>query len=394
MGKPDPIAFPFTAEGLQLDPRYAELREERPAAEVRLPYGEDGLLVTRLRDVRTVLTDRRFSRSAAAENDHPRVVSERQTYGIVGMDPPEHTLLRSLVSPAFTQRQAERVRPTAEVLAAELADRMRGLGSADLVEDFAIPFTHAVISSILGIPPEDRQRFRAWTEQALSTAVTSRESSAVAGEQMWEYLDAQVQERTARPMEDLISTMVCANADVGATEAELVMLTMMVLVAGYETTASHIGNFTYLLLSRTDGWAALSAAPGRIPVAVEELLRWTPLETSPAPPRYALEDVELSGCPVRAGTPVLADIAAANRDPDAFVDPDRLDLDRAPNPHVAFGHGPHHCVGSQMARMMLQVSLTTLTRELPTMRVAVPEHELRWRTGALTRGLVGLPVIW
>jgi cytochrome P450 len=177
------------------------------------------------------------------------------------------------------------------------------------------------------------------------------------------------------------------------SEAELIQLAITLLAAGYETTATEIANFVYVLLGQPDQLDLLCSLPDLIPGAVEELLRFVPLTGATVLPRYATEPVELSGGVVPAGAPVLASRTAANKDPRAFSEPEKLDLTRSPNNHLAFGIGPHVC-GAQLARMELQVALANLLRRLPGPRLAVSPDELRWKTGLAIRGPVALPAGW
>jgi cytochrome P450 len=393
----EPTAYPFSSpDRLNLDPLYAHLRVEQPLIRVRLPYGEDAWLVTRYRDVRTVLGDPRFSRAAVLDRDEPRVRPEPSTGGILSMDPPDHTRLRRLVAKAFTMRRVEALRPHVQQIADGLLDRMIEHGPpADLVEEFALPLPIIVICELLGVPYEDRADFRTWSDAALSTTSLPQETIQEYIQNLHDYMAGLVAERRVRPTEDLLGALVRARDEEDRlTEDELVRMGVGLLIAGHETTASQIPNFVYVLLTHPDECARLRAEPELVPRAVEELLRYIPLGAAAAFPRYATEDVELSGVLVRAGEPVLAVMASANRDGEVFPDPDTLDLTREENPHVGFGHGVHHCLGAPLARLELQVALGALLRRLPGLSFAVPEDELPWKSGMLVRGLTSLPVTW
>ncbi|WBB77825.1 cytochrome P450 [Micromonospora sp. WMMD882] len=390
--------YPFSIpDRLELDPRLAELRRDEPLVRVRLPYGEPAWLATRHADVRTVLGDPRFSRAAAAGRDEPRNVPDQRETGILGMDPPEHTRLRRVVARAFTARRVEELRPGTRRIADELVDGMLAAGApADLVAHLATPLPIRVICDLLGVPVADQDDFHAWSEAIVST-------TSLRPDQVREYLDnlraymaGLVAQRRSAPTDDLIGAMVRVR-DTDAerlSEDELVGLAAGLLAAGHETTVNQIPNLVYVLLTEPEQWARLRAEPELVPNAVEELLRFVPLGTTAGFPRYATEDVELGGVLVRAGEPVLVSIPSANRDERVFVEPDRVDLARQVNPHLAFGHGVHHCVGAQLARMELQVVLSALLDRTPELRLAVPESELTWKTGLLVRGLTSLPVSW
>lgn len=396
--EPATCPYPFSApDRLVLDPHYAEVRAEQPLARVRLPYGEDAWLVTRYLDAKVVLSDPRFSRAASVGRDEPRTrPMATQGGGILAMDPPDHTRLRRLVAKAFTARRVEQLRPRAQEIADDLVTAMLTDGApADLVERFALPLPIAVICELLGVPFEDRAQFRVWSDAFLSTTSLTPDEIKRSVAEMYDYMSGLIGQRRAAPADDLITGLIAARDDEDRmSEEEMVTLAMGLLVAGHETTASQIPNFVYSLLTREGLWARLGADPGLVPGAVEELLRHIPLGAASAFPRYALEDVELSGGVVPAGDPVIVSVAAANRDPEFFDDAEGLVLDRERNPHIGFGHGPHHCVGAQLARMELQVALRTLTTRCPGLRFAVTESELEWKSGMLVRGLTAMPVDW
>jgi cytochrome P450 len=390
--------YPFgPAVGLELDPTYVHLRENEPLSRVKLPYGEEAWLVTRYDDVRTVLADPRFSRAETVTRDMPRLHPERVAGGLVDLDPPEHSRLRRLVTKAFTVRRVERLRARADEVATELLDGLVVAGPpADLLETFAVPLPGTVVCELLGIPYGDRDEFRSWVDAFVSTTTLTPEQRRGYLGRLAAYLDVLATQRREEPTDDLLGALVLArDEDARLTGEEIVNLALLMLGAGYESTATMIGNFVYTLLTRPDQWELLRARPDLVPRAVEELLRFIPsAPTAAALPRYATEDVPLSGGTVRAGAPVLTARAVANRDPRVFDDPERLDITREPTSHLAFGHGVHHCFGAQLARMDLQVALALLVDRLPSLRLAVPERELSWKSGLAVRGLVRLPVTW
>ncbi|MEH1098098.1 cytochrome P450 [Micromonospora sp. CPCC 205561] len=392
-----PQRYPFSdPDRLNLDPRYARLRREEPLARIRMPFGEPAWLATRHTDVRTVLGDPRFSRAASVTRDEPRNSSRRQEGGILSMDPPEHTRLRRLVAKAFTARRVEELRPRTREVAEELVDGMLAAGPpADMVEHLATPLPIRVICDLLGVPVADQDRFHTWSEAIVSTTSLSPERAQEYIDNLFAYMGELIALRRQRPTDDLLGAMVRArDADDRLAEEEVVRLAAGLLAAGHETTVTQIPNFVYVLLTHPDEWERLTAEPSLVPAAVEELMRFVPLGASSAFARYALEDVELGGVLVHAGEPVVVSIASANRDETVFPEPDRLDLTRQANPHLGFGHGVHHCVGAQLARMELQVVLETLIGRTPNLRLAVPESELPWKSGLLVRGLLALPVSW
>ncbi|GAA2553401.1 cytochrome P450 [Pseudonocardia hydrocarbonoxydans] len=391
--------YPFAEpDGLTFDPRYARLRREEPLARVALPYGGEAWLATRLDDVRTVLADPRFSRAATVGADVPRVRPEidHEPASILNMDAPEHTRLRKLVARAFTVRRVEALRPRAAALTAELLDGMRAAGPpADLVAHLSVPLPVTIICELLGVPVADRDVFRAGADAALSTTGMSPAQRTRARDALLAYMAGLVARRREEPTDDLLGALVVARDDGDAlSERELVGLGVGILVAGHETTMNMIGNIVFALLTRPDRGEALRSGPGAVARGVEELLRYLPLGASAGFPRIATEDVELAGGTVRAGDAVVVSVAAANRDPEAFENPDTLVLDRAENRHVAFGHGLHHCLGAQLARMELQEAVGSLLAAFPDLRLAVDPADVPWRTGALVRGPEELLLSW
>ncbi|SDQ29460.1 cytochrome P450 [Thermostaphylospora chromogena] len=390
--------YPFgPAERLDLHPLYAEYRRDRPLARVVMPYGGEAWLVTRYADIRTVLSDPRFSRAVTVGRDVPRLVPQLGEDNILAMDPPEHTRLRRLVSKAFTPRRVEQMRPNVQAMVDELLDEMIANGApADIAESLAWPLPVRVICEMLGVPVADRNRFRRWVDVSLALGErTTPEEIVAAGEELRRYMAGLIAQRRAQPTDDLLGALVVARDEQDKlSEEELLALSVTLLAAGHETTANQIGSHIYLLLSRPELWRSLVADPGLIPSAVEELLRFTPLGVSGGDVRVATVDVELAGGVVRAGEAVVANPASGNRDETVFDNPDEIDLARKHNPHIAFGYGVHHCLGAPLARLELQVVLGTLVRRLPGLRLAVPAEEVQWRTDRLVRGVTGLSVSW
>ena len=390
-------SYPFgPPDRLELNPLYARLQEHEPLSRVHLLYGDDAWLVVRHEDVRAVLADPRFSRAEAAARDAPRMSPDQPGLHMLDMDPPEHTRIRRLMAKAFTARRVEQLRPGAQRTADELLDTMVEAGPpADLIESFGLPFPLAVTGELLGVTVADRNEFGTWSEAFTSATKVSPEQRSDYFGKMWAYMADMVEQRRQTPTDDLLGALVVARDEQDRlSEQELVEVSVGLLAAGFETTTNQIGCFVYLLLHHPDQLALLRSRPELLPDAVEELMRFVPLTAGAPLPRYATEDVRLSGGVVAAGDAVLANRSAASRDPRAFRDPDRLDLTRSPNPHVGFGYGVHHCLGAQLARMELQVALGSLLTRFPELRLAVDEAKLQWKTGLALRGLRSLPVAW
>jgi cytochrome P450 len=396
ISNPHPYPFNDVTDELYVEPRLEQLRESEPLCPVRLPHGEPAWLVTRYEDVKTVLGDPRFSRARAVTRDEPRTRIHRGLPGnILDYDPPEHTRLRRVVAKAFTARRVEQMKERTQAIADGLLDAMTAKGApGDLVAEFALPLPVTVICELLGVPLEDRTRFRLWADALLSTTRFTTEEVERYADELTAYMAGLIARRRKEPQDDLLSVMVAARDEEDRlSEDELVAMGVSVLVAGHETTASQIPNFVYTLLRHPRELARLRADLDLVPQAVEELMRYVPLGEAGIA-RYALEDVELSGGVVRAGEPVITSNVSANRDGTVYTCPETLDLTRQEASHVGFGHGPHHCLGAQLARMELQVSLRTLLVRLPGLRLAGTGEDLAWKTGSAVRGLTRMLVTW
>jgi cytochrome P450 len=404
MGKTVPTVYAYSfgePERLEPDPLYARLREDEPLARVRSPYGRESWLVTRYEAVRTVLADPLFSRAAAIGPDAPRSTPLwPRGDTMVALDPPDHTRLRKLVAPAFTARRIDRLRARAARLLDSLLDDMVRHGPpADLVATVAFPLPISLICEMLGVPYADRLRFGRWSHALLSrTAYSPGEVNRADGD-LRAYLAGLIAARRAKPSADMLGVLVRARDEQGRlSEDELVSLALTLLVTGHETTSSQIANFVYVLLTHPDQLAWLRADLARVPGAVEELLRFVPLATGAPGPgghaRVATADTELDGVTVHCGDALLPAIQSANRDPSVFPHPDELDLSRSKNPHLAFGHGWHHCLGAPLARMELHTALSGLLRRFPALRLAVPAAEVPWQKGLNVRRPRALPVAW
>jgi cytochrome P450 len=384
--------------GNDLDPRFARLREQAPVCPVRLPYGDgDAWLVTRYEDVRQVLSDNRFSRAAACGPATPRMTPEPGSGASILMtDPPEHTRLRRIVAAAFTTRRVQELRPRIAAIAKELLDDIEAAGPpADLVARLALPLPLLVICELLGVPVEDRARFRRWVDPIMSTTAYPPEEIRRALDDFSDYICDLIEQRRTRPSTDLLSALIAASdAENRLSELELVTFAGTVLIAGHENTANMLSNAVVALLGRPRQWALLAAGPDTVARAVEELLRYLAISTGISFARVTTCDVTLSGVPVPAGAAVVVSLPAANRDPRVFTDPETLDLRRSPNPHLAFGPGTHHCLGAAIARVELQEALGALARRWPALRLAGPAAELPWKRGLVARAPTELPVSW
>ena len=392
-------SYPFAeAHALDMEPQFAQLRANEPMSRIQAPYGGQCWLAVRHADVRTVLGDPRFSRRETIGRDVARARPEldHDTSSILNMDPPEHTRLRKLVARAFTTRRVADLRPRTIELTRELLAGLRAAGSpADLVTHLSMPLPVTIICEMLGVPVAERDVFRRGADAALSTSSMTPQERLRARDEMLGFMAALVAQRRVEPTDDLLGALVSArDEDDRLSEQELLSLGAGILIAGHETTMNHLANFTFTVLS-TPGLAdSLRADPDAIAPAVEELLRFVPLGSGVGFARVALEDVEMGGVTVRAGEEVMVALHSANRDEAQFDDAEGLHTDREQNPHMAFGHGAHHCLGAQLARMELQVALGELLRGFPDLRLAGAPEDVVWKTGAFVRGPRELLVAW
>ena len=393
----DVIEFPFDIPpALDVVPELERLRAEEPVVRVRLGTGGEAYLVTRYDDVRRVYADPVFSRAALVHPDQPVLLpGNKLPHVMLNTDPPEHTRLRKLVTRAFTARAVERLRPRIEDLAATLVDDLRKQGPpADFVTAFALPLPAGLIAELMGVPREDVPRLQRWLEHILSVSAHTEEETRTALQELTGYLVRLVAARREAPGDDLTSDLIQAR-DEGdrLSEEDLVFMLHLLLAGGYETTSTFLPNALVTLFRQRDQWDRLCADPDLADTAVEELLRYVPIVRSGLE-RVATEDVELSGVTVPAGSTVLPIVNAAHFDPALTHDPTTLDVGRAPTAHLGFGHGVHHCVGAALGRLELTIALRTLVTELPRLRLAVPEEDLVWKEGLITRGPRDLPVTW
>ncbi|MBO2450845.1 cytochrome P450 [Actinomadura barringtoniae] len=382
----------FERSRLELDPRFGSVRRAAPVTRVRLVGGGEGWLVTGWEEARRVLADPVFSRALAVGRS---AGARRETF-IADMDPPEHTRVRRHAVTAFTHRRVRAMRPRI----VEVVDRLVGVmvaggAPADLVEGLCLPLPVVIICELLGVPEGDRRRFKEWSDAFLSVSAYSAEQVRDAHQSLDAYLAELIARRRAEPADDLLSALVrVTGQEGGLTEDELINLGVGLLIAGYETTASQLTNLSFTLLTHRELWERLVSEPGLLPVAIEELLRYVPLGSDTGMPRVAARDVELGGARIRAGETVVVARPAANRDEAVFGDAESIVIDRGDNPHLAFGHGIHHCLGAHLARLELQVAIGALLARFPALRLAVPESALQWKVGLSVRGLHGLPVTW
>ncbi|GAA3357738.1 MULTISPECIES: cytochrome P450 [Saccharopolyspora] len=388
-----PVRHP-TTRSRPFDPHdgLRELRAAQPLARLHHSDGRLGWLVTSHELAREVLVDHRFSSSldvmrgpADGEDTFDEVPP-----GLFSVLPAaEHAWYRRKLAAAFAPRRVQRLEPlVADVVERRLDAVEAAGGPVDLVEVFASPVAFEVIGTLLGARL-DRTSVRAATESMLALE-NDAESTGRAWGRLWTELHEQVRAKRAAPGDDLVSALL---ADEDLSDEEIATMCSMLITGGDDTTANMLGLGTYALLAHPEQLAALRADPAMIDTAVEELLRYLTINQFGAT-RTALEDVDLRGSTIREGEPITVSLSAANRDPERFPEPDRLDLGRPATGHLAFGHGIHHCLGAQLARVELRLGFSGLLRRFPGLRLAVPAAEVPLREASVNYGVHRLPVTW
>jgi cytochrome P450 len=381
---------------------YAELRRERPAYPARLRNGDEVYLVTRFADVEAGLKDGRLIKNIAnARERRPGLLArlgfakQFSNSNMLKSDPPEHTRLRALAHQAFTPKLVNQMRGHIQALADQLIDAVEPSGRMDLIADFALPLPITVICEMLGVPRQDEQKFRRWSNALVASGALSSESIPMVPQLflMLRYVRRLVRRRRAHPLggDDLIGQLIAAREQgQQLQERELVSTIILLLIAGHETTVNLIGNGMLALLLNPEQMGRLQQEPELTRGAVEELLRFVnPVQLVN---RYAAADMDIGGVPIPRGSHVQMVVAAANHDPSFVAEASQLDVSRTVRQHVAFGQGVHYCLGAPLARLEGEIAFATLLRRLPKMRLGVAPTELEWRSGIELRGLQSLPV--
>lgn len=375
-------------------PMYLNMRKNQPV----LFVPDLGVWsVFRFDDVKTVLSNHNLFSSQYGQPPAPDAGAAAQARGqssLITTDPPRHTQIRSLVNRAFTPRAVAALEPRIEAIANELLDNVIESGQIDLVQDLSYPLPVIVIAEMLGIPAKDRDRFKHWSDEVVASADNvvggqSTDSRSV-HEEMNAYFRGVIAQRRAAPQEDLISALLAAEIEnEHLTEGDILSLCWLLLVAGNETTTNLIGNAVRTFVEHPAEMQRLRENPDLLPGAIEEVLRFrSPVQ---AMFRIAKEDVELCGQTIPAGRRVVAWIGSANRDEDKFPDAERFDLTRSPNPHIAFGHGVHFCLGAPLARLEAKVALAVVLRRLHELERS-DDNPLAPARGFIVHGVTNLPL--
>jgi cytochrome P450 len=404
------LPFPGAAADFLANPYpvFQRLRAESPI----LAHG-GSVFLSRYKDIAAILRDERFGRRRPAKPAVPHAVALAETpveglaklakmrrqseqaplLWMSNQDPPEHTRLRALMAPAFSPARLAPLGARIQAMADALLDAVQPSGRMDIVADYAYRLPVWVISEIMGVPPSDRERLDRWARDYsryfdLKRTRVAHERMLLARAGFSEYARGRLAEPGQGERSELVNALLGAHTDGALSTDELLANFGLLFFAGHETTATLISNGVLALLRHPDQLRRLQDEPALIASAVEEFLRYdTP---TPLISRIARADAELDGHTFRKGERLILVLAAANRDPERFSEPDRLDLGRTPNPHLTFGQGIHYCLGAHLARLEAQIALSTIVRRLPDM--ALEDRPLVWAPSLELRRLSALPV--
>ncbi len=383
-------------------PVFTQMRTLGAVVPVPAPFvggAQQVWVVTRLEEAVQVLKDKQFTVDMSTINGGD--ASQRMGGGpgrllgqsMISVDEPDHRRLRGLVSKAFTPKYIQGLRPSIQQIADELLDRVQGQGKMDLVNDYAFPLPITVISDMLGVPTQNREIIREWSDTLTGAIDTGRRGDRRDRTQTFiDYLVQLIAEKRQHPQDDLISQLVqIEEAGDRLDEGELLSMIALLIFAGHETTSNLVGIGTLMLLDHPEQMERLKQDPALIPSAVEELLRYNGPVLSPAP-RFATTDVELAGQQIHKGDVILVVLGSANRDESQFTHPEELEIARSLNRHIAFGQGIHICLGAPLARLEGDIAFTALLRRMPNLQLAIPREDVTWRGSFNLRGIKSLPV--
>lgn len=388
----EPTYPSYADDPVDLPPFVARALLEAHLPEVRVPTGDRVFLVSRYDDCRAVLGDRRFSRNIGRPEAAQLLEGVRMPSQPLA-EPPTHTVWRRALATSFTARRVESLRPAVDAVVDDALDALAAAEQpADLMVHLAFPVPIAVVCSLLELEPEEHAPFRALAAVALATDASSPAEKAGAFAGLAELASAVVRSRRADPGEDLMSTLM--RSEPSLSDEELAATVMTLLIGGYENPAHQIGKMFYALFRHPEQWQRVVDDPGHwVGPAVEETLRWVgALDSGFGSPRFALEDVEVAGTTIPAGSTVLVLRQAANRDQARFSDPHTFDITRPPQAHLVFGYGAHHCIGAALARLELEVLLRATATRYPGIRPAAPVDQVSWVNRVTAAGPAALPV--
>jgi cytochrome P450 len=379
-------------------PTYAQIRADAPAYKTILPTGVEVYVVTRYADVVAGLKDGRLVKNiynARPAGTLQKLGIDMQRSNMLKTDPPEHTRLRGLVKDVFTPKYINQLREHVQQIADDLLDGVQSQGQMDFISDFAFPLPITVISEMLGVPVEDHLKFRRWSGELIASGTLSSESFHIQRGllPMVRYVRRLVAGHRKQPREDVVGYLINAETDGDRlNDREIISTTILLLIAGHETTVNLIGNGMLALLQNPEQLELLQQRPELIRPAVEELLRYVnPVQMVN---RYAAEDLEIGGVPIPKGSHLMLVVAAADHDPAYHANPEQLDVAHTDARHMAFGQGIHYCLGAPLARLEGEIAFATVLRRLPNIRLACDPHKLVWRPAIELRGLQSLPVTY
>ncbi|MDO7908059.1 cytochrome P450 [Paenibacillus sp. JX-17] len=377
-------------------PVYEKLRQSEPVLKVMLPGGQFTWLITTYEDAVTVLKDQRFIKDMTkiyGSRDSHINASNLLTTNMLFSDPPDHKRLRGLVQKAFTPQLIHGMRDRIQDIANELLDEIGSRPTMNLIDEYAFPLPIIVICEILGVPSEDREKFRLWSNTIIdaSNEETGKYFEQHANEFL-QYLRDWFEHVREEPGTDLISQLVAAEEQGDKlTEQELFSVVALLIIAGHETTVNLIGNGMLALLEHPEQRKLLLEQPDLIQQAIEEMLRYNgPVEFSTT--RWAGEDLVFKGHTFAKGDMVIVALDAADRDPAQFKDADLFDITREKSPHLAFGKGIHLCLGAPLARLEGEIAVTTLLNRYPDLQLSQEVKDLEWRSGMIVRGVKEIPL--
>jgi cytochrome P450 len=383
-----------TPRSLQLDPVLDEVRKAAGVARVTLPYGDPCWLVTGYDDARSVYSKKCFGRPGMEQESAPRLTAGLLLQGAIGSEEDSvHLKLRRTLLRELSADRISALRSRAELIMADLLDSAAKAGSSDYVSTVARPFAIQVLCELLGVPSSYRSRLSSWVRALLSDASTADRGASdadIAMKDLGRYIVGLIRERRTEPGEDLVSALAAPTS--GLDTRETATLIFALTMGGFETTAHMLSKMVLRLLSTPDSWKVLCAQPESVAAAVEELLRTIAIAGGEGIPWVVREPVRLAGVEMAPGDYVVPAVGAANLDPQVFSTPDELRFDRGANPHLTFGHGAHYCLGSEVARLELQVGLGILVQEFPDAELAIPPDDIAWRSGTTIWELAELPI--
>lgn len=382
---------------------YHCLRKYDPVHQITMPNGDRAWLITTYEHAVEILKDNeRLTKNKSSlcpfQHVHQMPPKALQIFGkqLLSIDPPDHTRLRKLSAKAFSPTNVSKMKEEIQKVADQLIDKAIEKGKMDILNDFAFPLPITVISQMLGVPQEDHEQFRVWSEVIVENAIDPKKMLGIVGvlEEFYAYIEKLIEERKLTPTDDFISNLVQAHeGDDSLSHEELLSMVLLLIVAGHETTVNLISNGILALLENKEQLKLFKEDPSLTDSAVEEFLRYySPVEIGTS--RWAKHDFEYGGKQIKMGDLLLVSFASANRDPNQFERADCLDITRAKNKHLAFGNGIHFCLGASLARLEGSIAIRTLFDRIPNIKSDIPFEELQWRPGILMRGLTSFPVIF